>query len=304
MLKGYRWLDVVEEYLHAGPEPLFNSLISGRKLSQAAIHGTVLLIIPSVAHPLIHLGYAYELSSRDLAMEALAMAACCYNPLHQYLDDPKYTKPSPLKGSSPLELLQRLHQDERLDGVFTQADPYNTETVLKDHKAILLEYWNALHISNPTTQFADSQLAATAIVVATHRRDIADQKFDFFMIHLLTSSHASRVLLPLIPSRYHIPLFRQWWLLTLLTYISQLRPQINMESVLKVDLQDRDWAWVDKQALEGKYATDEHYVKGLRAMKEAARTWGDKDQFQLKAAVRLAVEFDGWGGFGSAEVEA
>lgn len=36
-------------------------------------------------------------------------------------------------------------------------------------------------------------------------------------------------------------------------------------------------------------------------MKEAAKTWGDKDLFELKAAVRLATEFEGWGGFGSAE---
>lgn len=83
--------------------------------------------------------------------------------------------------------------------------------------------------------------------------------------------------------------------------MSQARPPINLDSVANVDLQGRDWSWVDKQALEAKQSSDEHYVKGLRAMKEAAQTWGDKDLFQLKAAVRLAAEFDGWGGFGSEE---
>lgn len=251
-----------------------------------------------VGHPLIHLGYAFELSSRDVAMEALAMTTTCYGPLHKYLDDPKYTRPSPLKGSSPLELLQRLSTDQRLDSVFTEADPFNTDLVLKDHEAILLEYWNALHVSNPTKQFEDSQIAATALVVATHDPK-GDNQYDFFLLHVLTTSHAVRILLPFIPSEHHIPLFRQWWLLAVLTYISQFRPQINLDSVLDVDLHGRDWNWVHKQALEGEHALDEHYVKGLRAMKEAARTWGDKDNFQLKAAVRLASEFNGWGGFGA-----
>ena len=229
------------------------------------------------------------------------MTASCYTPLHKYMDDPTYTKPAPFKSSSPLELLQRLSKDTRLDGLFPEASPDNMDPLLQDKEAILVEYWNALEISNPTEQFAESQLAATAVVVATHDPQAGDQQYDFFLLHLLTSSHAVRILLPLLASKHHIPLFRQWWLVTVLTYMSQLRPPIRLDSVSDVDLQGKDWSWVDKQALEGKYAAEEHYVKGLRAMKEAARTWGDKDNFQLKAAVRLAAEFDGWGGFGRAE---
>ena len=259
----------------------------------------ILLIICLVGHPLIHLGYAYELSSRDVAMEALAMACACYTPLHKYLDDPAYTKPSPFKDSSPLNLLQRISTDERLDAVVTEANPANADQLLKDHESIFLEYWNALEISDPTKQFADTQHAATALVVATH--DKSGPQYDFFLLHILTTSHAARILLPFIPPQHHIAFFRQWWLLAVLTYMSQARPEIKLDSVLNVDLQGKDWNWVDKQALEGKYATEEHYVKGLRAMKEAARTWGDKDHFQLKAAVRLASEFDGWGGFGTEE---
>lgn len=231
------------------------------------------------------------------------MAAACYSPLHEYLDDPKYTKPSPIKNSSPLTLLQLIHEDQRLDAVITEANPDNADLLLRDktHESIVLEYWNALEISsNPTKQFQDTQHAATALVVATVDKT-RGVEYDFFLLHILTTSHAARILFPFIPPQHHIAFFRQWWLLTVLTYMSQGRPQINLDSVLDVDLQGRDWRWVDKQALESKHATEEHYVKGLRAMKEAARTWGDKDLFQLKAAVRLAAEFDGWGGFGSAE---
>ncbi len=60
---------------------------------------------------------------------------------------------------------------------------------------------------------------------------------------------------------------------------------------------------MEKQAVEGKWALDAHYVKGLRAMKEAAQTWGDKEEYYIKAAVRFGDEFSGWGGFGPLDAE-
>ncbi|CZR53878.1 uncharacterized protein PAC_03760 [Phialocephala subalpina] len=59
---GYDWKRVAEEYLFEGKEPLINGIIGG------------------LGHPLIHLGYAYELSNKELAMEALAMASTSYSP--------------------------------------------------------------------------------------------------------------------------------------------------------------------------------------------------------------------------------
>lgn len=38
----------------------------------------------------------------------------------------------------------------------------------------------------------------------------------------------------------------------------------------------------------------------LRAMHVVSETWGDKDHFYLKAAVKFADEFEHWGGFGGA----
>ena len=75
-----------------------------------------------------------------------------------------------------------------------------------------------------------------------------------------------------------------------------------MTSVTDYDLKGRGWEWVDGQAVKGNHALDAHYVKALRAMKTAAETWGDEDDFYLKAAVRFASEFDGWDGFGSEEL--
>ncbi|GAB7348014.1 hypothetical protein MBLNU459_g5507t1 [Dothideomycetes sp. NU459] len=298
---GYDWRTLLDEFLFGGKEPLINNLIAG------------------LGHPLIHLGYAFELSSRTIAVEAVALVAAFYNKQHIYLDNPSYTKPSPWTNDSPFAVLQKLHQDSRLDSFFAGPAPENYDTMVQDDKKeeILLEYWNSWVVTDPKIQFRAAQRAAVAILVSTHQKG---SKFDFFLCHLLTSSHAVRIVAPNIPNKWHIPLIRQWWLFVVTTYIAQLRPTIDTTRIDLVELAGRDWKWVDDRAVNGAYAQDAHFVKGkyllppirpteltgwtaCRAMKEAANTWGDESQYFLKAAVDFSEKFDGWGGFGEMSQE-
>ncbi|RDI89515.1 hypothetical protein Vi05172_g756 [Venturia inaequalis] len=285
---GYDWRDLLKAYLFEGDKPLINNMICG------------------LAHPLIHLGYGYELSCRTIAIEALALACCFHNFMSKYLDDASYTKPAnpSLASTSPLELLSRITEDKRFN-LFSHPNSDNIEPLFEKQEAAVLEYWNAWELTSPQKQFEDSQKAAAALLVGTHG---TDNKYDFFAVHLLTSSHAVRILLPLVPAEFQLPLVRQWWLFTIAVYIAQLRPTIDMQRIEEYDVKGRTWEWVAKTALTGKYSLDAHYVKALRAMKEAAGTWADSDEFFLKAAVKFADEFSGWGGFGqngeaAAEVE-
>ncbi|KAL9535702.1 Baeyer-Villiger oxidase [Sphaerulina musiva] len=281
VLHGYDWRALLDEFLLSGKEPLINNLISG------------------LAHPLIHLGYAYELSSRTVAIEALGLAACFYNEWHVFLDDPKYTKPAPNPTDSLFDLLERVRKDPKFDNLSDHQGSDNIDKILGNEQlaAAALEYWNSWDLKDPKAQFAQSQKLAVALVVAADEPSNA-KGYDFFGVHLLTSSHAVRTLLPLLPNKYHIPLVRQWWLFTLLVYIAQLRPKVNIDTIKLVDLDGRDWKLVTERALRGKYNTDAHFVKALRCMHECSKTWGDANQFYLKAAVKMAEDFDGWGGFG------
>jgi hypothetical protein len=247
---------------------------------------------------LIHLGYAYEFSSKELGMEALAMACSSYNYLHKYLDSPSYTYTSTYTTTSPLQILRKVHQDTRFDGLFHSKGADNIETLFQNHESLILEHWNAWTITDPLKQFQDSQELAVALLVSTVAP--GTHAYDFFLVHILTTSHAVRILIPLIPKRFHISLVRQWWLLTLAVYIAQLRPEITDELEDK-PLPGKAWAYVDEKALSGDWATDAHYVKALRAMKEAAFTWGDVHERYLVAATKFADDFHGWTGFGSAE---
>lgn len=241
--KRYNWKQLLNDYLFEGKEPLINSLISG------------------LGHPLIHLGYAYELDSRTVAIEALALSTCFYNFLHKYLDDPSYTKPSTFSSSSPLDILHKVGQDKRLDGLFDHQGLDNLDKLFAEHEDIVMEYWNAWGLPNPKEQFEESQKTAVALLVATHHP--GNENFDFFLVHLLTSSHAVRILLPIIPTQFHVALVRQWWLFTVAVYIAQLRPEIKMEKINEYDLKGRDWKFVVDKALNSKHSMDAHYVKGI-----------------------------------------
>lgn len=258
-------------------------------------------LIIAVAHPLIHLGYGYELSCRTIAIEALALACCFHNFMSKYLDDPSYTRPADpkLASSTPLELLSKIAEDDRFN-LFSHPNSDNIETLFEKEEAAVLEYWNAWELTSPQKQFEDSQKAAVALLVGTHG---SDNKYDFFTVHLLTSSHAVRILLPLVPAEFQIPLVRQWWLFTISVYIAQLRPTMDIKKIEEYDVKGRTWEWVAKTALTGKHSLDAHYVKALRGMKEAASTWDDSGEYFLKAAVKFADEFGGWGGFGAVEAE-
>lgn len=274
--KRYDWKALLDEYLFEGKEPLINGLVSG------------------LAHPLIHLAYAYELDSRTIAVEALAMGACFYSPLHKYIDDDSYTKPSPFKSSSLLEILEKVREDKRFDGLYDHRSGV-IDKVFEEKEEAFLEYWNAWELSNPKEQFQQSQEAAATILLGTEAPE--DARFDFFFVHLLTSSHAVRILLPIIPAKFHIKLVRQWWLFTLAVYITQLRPALNKGAIQNFDLEGRDWKFVFDKALNSTHSLDAHFVKALRKMKVAEETWDDKNQFYLKAAVKFSSEFDHWGGF-------
>jgi hypothetical protein len=158
-----------------------------------------------------------------------------------------------------------------------------------------MEYWNAWALISPKEQFEQSQKAAVALLVATHG---SDNQYDFFMVHLLTTSHAIRILLPTLPAGAQLTVVLQWWLLTIAVYIAQLRPNIDLKVIESVDREGKDWKYIDHIAVTGKHSFDAHYVKALRAIKEAARTWGDTDEFFIKAAVKFADGFSGWSGFG------
>lgn len=213
-----------------------------------------------MGHPLIHLAYAYELNSHTIATEALSMSATSYSPLHEYLEDDVYTQPSSYSTHKPLEILHKIHQDPRLDGAVNDTGG-DIVQLIKQNEAIILEHWNAWIIDDPREQFRASQEAAVSLLAHSVPRTATDkQRYDFFLVHLLTTSHAARVMLPIIPRRFHISLLRQWFLFAIAVYIGQQRPKLHE---LGLQPSKKDWSYVRDRSLKGPWALDSHYVKGM-----------------------------------------
>ena len=199
------------------------------------------------------------------------MTCCSYDKLHRYLDNPTYTRPAAQPSSSPLEILHRVALDRRFDGVLKHQGADNISVILAECEDALLEHWNAwkFDIAGQSSNnggmsareaFAESQRAAAALLVAVHR--VADPRYDFFLVHTLTTSHAVRIMLPILPPRLQVPLIRQWWLLALVVYIAQLRPPIKLSRIINYPLEGRYWGYVVDKALKATAKYDSHYVKG------------------------------------------
>jgi len=225
-------------------------------------------------------------------MEALALGATNYNFLHKYIDTSFTTPASTYSTTSPLEILHKVQSDTHFDGLFEGRGSVNIEPLFRDHESAVLEHWGAWKISDPIKQFQDSQEAAVALLTRTVRP--GTHSYDFFIVHILTTSHAIRILLPSIPKKFHISIVKQWWLLVIAVYIAQLRPKIDDDIEQKPT---QGWKYIEDKAINGEYSTDAHYVKALRAIREIAFTWGDVHERYLAAAVQFADDFRGWTGF-------
>ncbi|KAH0608095.1 uncharacterized protein H6S33_002147 [Morchella sextelata] len=287
---GYDWKAVVTEYMLKGPEPMLFGGIGG------------------LGHPLIHLGYAFELNSKDVAMEALTLAATNYNFLHNYIDRdfpttgfvPTHTTAAQSLSSKahttdPLAILDAIRTDARFDNLFDSPGSVNIEKLFAERESAVLEHYYSLDTTDLAQIHRAITHAAVLLLCATHTP--GETNFDFFYVHLLTVSHAVRTLLPVVPVKYALPLVRSHWLFVIIVYIIQLRPMIHPELVEDVDVKGRGWEQVVGHVLEKESSKDVHYLKAVRAMRDAAGLWEEDGEFYLKAAVKLAWEFVKWGGF-------
>ena len=228
-------------------------------------------------------------------MEALGLAATCYNETYSSLATMHPSHESSYESKSVFDILTRVQEDKAFDGLFPTAGSDNLESLLTSRNTAMMSHWSAWKIENPLEQFRESQQLAAALLVGTSEGESSGY-YDWFFAMALVTSHAVRVMLPIIPAQYQIHLVQQWWLNTIGIYISQLRPEIDMGRIREYDPEGKDWEWVSRQAVTGAYSTDPCFVQTTRALKQQAETWGDHDRLFLKAAVRFVTEFEGWRG--------
>ncbi|KAF7585245.1 hypothetical protein BBP40_011596, partial [Aspergillus hancockii] len=199
------WKSVVTEYLFRTPQPLIHGFVGG------------------LGHPMIHLAYAYEFCSPEIATEALSLGCTERDPIHRYLDTP-YPDTSTYKSTSAKAILQRVHDDPRFSNLFSIPGYANLAAIFPKAESAILEHWNAWDIVKPAAQL--KELMQVAGVLLIESRTEAGE-YDFFLAHALTVGHAVRVLLPVFPGEWRVDVMRQFWLFVLSVYVAQLRPGVD-----------------------------------------------------------------------------
>ena len=249
------------------PNPMINSMVSG------------------VAHPLIHIGYALELDSRIVASEALTLSAVCYNYHHEFIDK---LEPPKSGSKSILEIFQDLRSDDRLP-LFDAPGVGNLEPSVNKSIDLVLSHFDQWQINSNNLGKTIEDLFDFSVYLygATHKPDHID--FDFFLLHVLTSMHAIRMIYPhLNDPRLTEHILCQFFYIASMLYISQLRPEINKKLIHAYPIDDakKNWNYVIEQSVNTKLAEDSHLVKVVRALRDAEAAYGAKDGIYLKTAIK------------------
>ncbi|XBQ90598.1 hypothetical protein V6000_006152 [Aspergillus fumigatus] len=271
------WGKVLEEYLYSGTEPLVNGCTGG--CNGSPVHPSRLRVqVP-----------------QQRGRGASPQSGAEYNAMHTVLDQaPPDT--SKYKTTSLAEVFEKVRQDPRLDDLFSEPGIANLHVLSQEQNiAVVLEHWNAWEITDLVAQFEECcDLAVVLALSNGNRRD----SFDFFNAHIMTVAHALRVLWHYVPTDRRASILKQYALFGIMTYICQLRPRFSLDWIDAVEVDGRDWNWVVETALAHKWALDAHFFKVVRAPKVFQETFGRKDDFYLKAAIKYVTEFAGWEGYG------
>ncbi|KIW30993.1 uncharacterized protein PV07_02678 [Cladophialophora immunda] len=274
---GGDWEKVVQEYLYSGDEPLINGFCGG------------------LGHPFIHLAYGYEFRIPEVVTQALSLGCTEYVVCHGLIDNPPPIPP-PYKTRSLAEVIKRVQQDRRFDGIVEFPGTVNFGIVLQHRFEAFMEHWNAWEVADPVQQF--EQCCDLSVVLAISPSDYGVGKYDFFYAHIMTVAHALRILFHYFPADRRVSILRQYAFFTILIYILQNRLSFGLERLESVETNGRDWDSITQSALQHRWALDDHFFKVVRAIKAFAETYGEKDGFYLKAATKYVTDFNGWEGFG------
>ncbi|KAK9465922.1 hypothetical protein V1512DRAFT_248691 [Lipomyces arxii] len=277
---SYDWKKIVMRYLLKDNTKLLNGLVCG------------------VLHPLIHMAYAFELDSAEIATEALTMAATNYTPYAKFVDEyvSKYeglTHPSTTKylEKDPIAILHSIRDDDdfnRLD--IKNANIINLSKLFSDFEQELPRFIYRLDISGDLNNVMHKLFhTASLLLTATHKT--GDYQFDFALLHALTGAHAAFVLLPHFTQRHRVSVIASLWIYIVASYINMQRPSIDVQRVLNyngVAEESRNWEYVVNLALNGDMKDDAHYIKAIRALKTLDDTY--HDDIYLKQALLFATE--------------
>lgn len=239
-----------------------------------------------ILHPIIHIAYAIELNSRQVACEALTMSAVCSDPLHQVTSKLKL----PTNGTKKaLQIIEQIRVDDRASHL---VKPFHPNSALA-HESVILSFYNEWQMPDDVDKAIEELFNMSVYLYgATHKPN--DIGFDFFLLHLVTGMSSIGKLRPYLDETVIKKLLCSFFYLSIAIYISRQQPEINEQLIdgYKVDENKFNWKYVIDKTLNTKLATEVHLVKVVRALKDAENDYGSKGNFYLTTAIKTVDSVD------------
>ncbi|KAK7207527.1 hypothetical protein BZA70DRAFT_17501 [Myxozyma melibiosi] len=259
-------------------------------------------LISDLAHPLIHLAYAYELNSAEVATEALTLDATCYDSSALLIkgfvkayENLSIAERAETLEKDPLKVLQLIKDSPEITATpISTLGPFDTsDEALDSSSAALLAFATRLDFSDFQKTFERIFHATSLLVTASHESD--KYEVDFALLHTLTAAHAVQVILPHLPKAQKTELVISLWIFVVLTYIRGGRPAIDVEKIWSyegVPKENRNWEYISQHALSADMRFDAHYLKVIRALKTLYETShiADDPSIYLLQAAQFAFE--------------
>ncbi|EPE06729.1 hypothetical protein F503_03156 [Ophiostoma piceae UAMH 11346] len=300
---AYNWHTVVQQYLLGEGYDESDDVADDDDGTEAIAKRGIFLrhcLLGAAGAPILHLACAFELDSRQLAMEGLALASATYREdVAQLLTDLQGTAifeaNEELKGASLRAIFDAARHDSRF-GAYrnsTSSEQPGFKTIggsfkTSDAQLAFTKYWRAWDLAGTadlTPKLKEAQRVFAGLLVAPGKKQHSSS-----IATALSVSHGVRVLLPCIPAKYHLCILQQWWLLALAIYIEAGLPAVPEDAVDGAAAESKDWRYVNDKAI----ISNQPYMMVLHSLRTASQTWTDESDYYLAAAVRFVDDFGSW----------
>ncbi|VBB81806.1 Putative protein of unknown function [Podospora comata] len=276
--------------LFSGPIPLVYGLFS------------------SLGLPLTFLSDGIELRSAILVAQSLTLSAVDWQPgIYDLLTSSQLARPaSELLG--PEELLRRVAYDGRFSGVMKGGAGYhNMSQILSNPsaRAAVVEYVQQLDCRNLSLLLPQLASLSVLLLTATHKPE--RPAFDFYLAHLVTAVNSLRVVLSILEEgTQRVVVARGVWLLFVLVYVTQLRPVVDGELLMGMELQEgHDWRGVydvfcnEGGTGQGRWGNGP-WLRVMRTLFELGREFDGEGNggVCLRGAWKMVGYWSGWTGLG------
>ncbi|KAI9593136.1 hypothetical protein BDF19DRAFT_415775 [Syncephalis fuscata] len=244
--------------------------------------------VGAAGHPLIHLGYAIEFDDTTVLAEALAYACARRVPMEDVVDG---TYSSMLEqgrdDTQILDVITLVSADRRLDVIPWDHGRLGRkiQSIFELCRTNVTDYFNRILITEDNVDARLDELFNAAVTV--YAGTAYENQPDFFLLHGVTSLHATRVLYNRLPIKERVRLVRAEWLFLLVAYIGQGRPIIQLDQMIEPYRHNHPWSQIIAESMA---TDDQHTPKLVYAMKCAEQAYGDKHgQWRATAALTTAT---------------